>query len=165
MRVHCSSPATHGLRGRPIKSTVRLGHWLAGRIEHAADHEHPPRGWLLVRISRAWRRPAFAERPRRSWAHRSSPELEPESRAGARCEQQQRRRGEPQFVKNMNRSTSRARAVAADEAGVPAANWIAVCVVVSHRWDETDALADRGAKATASAAAGKTTPRRVSAAP
>ena len=60
---------------------------------------------------------------------------------------------------SMDLSTSWARAIAEAEmapaAACPAAKAIAARVVMSHRGDETDAEADRGASAAARAAAGK----------
>ena len=62
---------------------------------------------------------------------------------------------------NMARSTSWARDAAKGEAACPAANSIAARVVMSQSAGETKAEADRGLSPTASAAAGKTRPRRV----
>ncbi len=59
---------------------------------------------------------------------------------------------------SMDLSTSRASAVAAGAA----AKWTAARVVMSHRGDETDAEAGADPRSEARAAAGRTTPRRVS---
>ena len=61
----------------------------------------------------------------------------------------------------MVRRTSRARVLAVDAAACRAAKRIAALAVMSHRWGETDAEADRGLRAAASAVVESTKPRRV----
>ena len=66
------------------------------------------------------------------------------------------------LVTSMDLSTASANAAATGDAAPPVAKRIATLVVASRSVVETDAAADRGESEAAIAAAGSTTPRRMS---